>query len=69
VKEKFLKLGTFIAKNGENVRFWEDRWLGNFTLQNRFPSIYCIARRKNDSVVSVMSSVPLNVSVRSAGGS
>jgi hypothetical protein len=64
VNEKFLKLGTFIAKNGENVRFWEDRWLENFTLQNRFTSLYCIARRKNDFVASIMSSTPLNVSFK-----
>jgi hypothetical protein len=63
-KEKFLKLKTFVAKNGKNVKFWEDRWLGNFTLQNRFPYLYCIVRRKNDSVASVMSSVQLDVSFR-----
>jgi hypothetical protein len=38
--------------------------VGNFTLQNRFPSLYCIARRKNDFVASVMSSAPLNVSFK-----
>jgi hypothetical protein len=47
VKEKFLNLGTFTTKNGENARFWEDRWLENFTMQNRSPSLYHIARRKN----------------------
>jgi hypothetical protein len=38
--------------------------LGNFTLQNIFPSLYRIARLKNDSVALIMSSVPLNISFR-----
>jgi len=32
VKDKFLNLGSFQLNNGENIRFWEDKWLGNFTL-------------------------------------
>ena len=46
VKELFLSQGKFVAKSGSNVRFWEDKWLGDFTLQQRFPSLYNIARRK-----------------------
>jgi hypothetical protein len=38
--------------------------LGNFILQNIFPHLYCIVRRKNDSITSVMSSVWLDVSIR-----
>jgi len=32
VKDKFLNLASFQLNNGENIRFWEDKWLGNFTL-------------------------------------
>jgi hypothetical protein len=68
VKEKFLKLETFIAKNGKNVGFWEDRWLVNFTLWNRFPSLYCIVHCKNDSITSIMNLVSLNISSRRGRG-
>lgn len=64
VKELFLSQGKFVAKSGSNVRFWEDKWLGDFTLQQRFPSLYNIARRKHTLVSSVFISVPLNVSFR-----
>jgi hypothetical protein len=46
VKESFLKLGHFKLNNGENIRFWEDKWIENATLQQQFPSLYLIARRK-----------------------
>jgi hypothetical protein len=64
VKEKFLQLGVFTVNNGRNVRFWQDKWLGNFTLQDRYPSLYKIVRRKDAAVSSVFSSVPLNISFR-----
>jgi hypothetical protein len=33
VKESFLSLGHFQLNNGENIWFWEDKWLGNLTLK------------------------------------
>ena len=38
-KQEFLKFGTFIVKDGSQVRFWEDRWLGNITLQEHYPRL------------------------------
>jgi hypothetical protein len=32
VKDLFLSLGHFKLNDGSNLLFWEDRWLGNFTL-------------------------------------
>jgi hypothetical protein len=61
VKETFLSLGHLKLNNGENIRFWEDRWLGNFTLQQQYPPLYAITRRKNVSVSSVFSTIPLNI--------
>lgn len=46
------------------MRFWVDKWLGIFTLQHIYPSMYNIVQRKNVSVASMLSSVPLNVSFR-----
>jgi len=63
-KDQFMNLGVFHVNNGKDIRFWEDRWLGNFTLQQRFPSLYNIVRRRNATVASVFSSTPLNISFR-----
>jgi hypothetical protein len=46
VKESFLSLGKFQLNNDENIRFYEDKWIGNNTLQQQYPSLYSIARRK-----------------------
>ena len=37
VKNDFLKFGTFTIKNGSQVRFWEDIWLGNRPLRQQYP--------------------------------
>ena len=57
VKDRFLSFGT-------NIRFWEDKWLGNFTLHHKYPSLYNIARGHNASIASVFRTVPLNISFR-----
>jgi hypothetical protein len=33
VKDQFLELSIFNIHSGAQVRFWEDKWLGNFTLK------------------------------------
>ena len=50
--------------NGVKVRFWEDKWVVNYSFKDRYPSLYAIVRRRNASIANVMSSVPLNVSFR-----
>jgi hypothetical protein len=62
VKDSFLNLGYFQLGNGHNVRFWEDRWLGNSTLKELYPTLFVITRKKHISVISVFSTVPLNIS-------
>jgi hypothetical protein len=59
-------MGTRIVNNSEQVRFWEDKWVRNYTFKDRFPSLYAIVRRRNSSVANVMPSLPLNVSFRRA---
>jgi hypothetical protein len=58
VKDSFLNLGYFQLGNGHNVRFWEDRWLGNSTLKELYPTLFVITRKKHISVISVFSTVP-----------
>jgi hypothetical protein len=64
VKRDFLKFGTFLIKDGSQVRFWEDRWFENSTLRELYPQLYNLARRKQDTVVAVLSTQPPNVSLR-----
>jgi hypothetical protein len=64
VKDRFLGYGTFQVNNGKNMRFWEDTWTGNTSLQHKYPHLYRIVRHKDISVVSVFSTVPLNISFR-----
>ena len=64
VKDQFLNLGVFHVNNGGTVRFWEDKWLGNFTLKEQYSSLYHIAHRKDTTVATVFERVPLNISFR-----
>ena len=64
VKEVFLRLGQFHLGDGSQIRFWADTWLRGRCLKNRYPILYNIARRKNDTVNVVLSSSPPNISFR-----
>ena len=66
VKEFLMVRGKFLVKNGKHVRFWEDLWVGGVPLMNQFPELYRIARKKHQTVASVLSSYPLNISFRRA---
>jgi hypothetical protein len=64
VKETFLRHGSFHLNNRKQIRFWEDRWLGNQSFQHQYPSLYNLVRKKSATVESVLSMVPLNVYFR-----
>jgi hypothetical protein len=66
IKDSFLSNGCFKVNNGEQTRFWEDKWVGGQSLKSLYPSLYNITRKKNVTVASVLSTVPLNVSFRRA---
>jgi hypothetical protein len=62
IKDTFMGFGSFKVKDGSQTRFWVDTWLGNKPLKNKFPALFNIVRRKQDSVAQVLSSSPLNIS-------
>jgi len=64
VKDTFMSFGTFKVLDGSQIRFWFDTWLGNKPLKDKFPALFNIARRKQDSVATVLATVPLNISFR-----
>jgi hypothetical protein len=38
----FFGLGSFSIKDGSEIRFWKDKWLGNATLREQYPALYSI---------------------------
>ncbi|WVZ94697.1 LOW QUALITY PROTEIN: hypothetical protein U9M48_040562 [Paspalum notatum var. saurae] len=58
VKPDFLRFGTFLVKDGSQVRFWEDTWLDGIPLKDQYPSSYHIARSKFISIAEAMSTSP-----------
>jgi hypothetical protein len=33
-KPDFLQYGSFQIQSGRQIRFWEDKWLGNYSFQH-----------------------------------
>jgi hypothetical protein len=64
VKNDFLKFGTFTIKDESQIRFWEDKWLGNRPLRDQYPQLYNIARKKQDTVAEVLSTEIPSISWR-----
>jgi hypothetical protein len=44
VKEAFLMHGSFRLNNGKQIWFWEDKWIGNYSFKDQYPSLYNIVR-------------------------
>jgi hypothetical protein len=63
-KPDFLWYGSFQIQNAKQIRFWEDKWLGNHSFQHQYPTLYNIIRRKSDTVAKVLSVAPLSISFR-----
>ena len=61
VKDLFLERGRFFICDGSQARFWEDWWIRNEPLMKKYPSLYSIVRKKNETVDKVLSAPPLNV--------
>jgi len=66
VKDFLLARGKFVVKNGKQVRFWEDWWVGHEPLMKQFPGLYNIVRKRNQTIASVFSRIPLNIAFRRA---
>src|SRR5207237_3731232 len=63
-KKHFFRYGSFNIKDGSEIRFWEDKWLGNTTLREQYLALYNIVRHKSDTIATVMESAPPNVTFR-----
>ena len=63
-KKHFFRFGSFNIKDGSEIRFWEDKWIGVATLREQYPALYNIVRHKNDMMATIMETSPPNVSFR-----
>ena len=64
VKTKFFRYGSFYIKDGSEIRFWKDSWLGNQPLREQYPTLYNITRNKSDTIAEVLGPSPPNVFFR-----
>jgi len=64
VKDDFFKRGSFNIGDGLQTRFWEDIWLGDVPLAQQYPSLYNIVQRKDVTVASALSHLPLSIGFR-----
>jgi hypothetical protein len=62
-KKIFFRLGSFFIKDGLGILFWEDRWLGNYTLQEQYPTLNNIVYHKSDTIAKIMETSPPNVTL------
>jgi hypothetical protein len=63
-KKFFFGLGYFSIKDGSEIRFWEDKWLGNATLREQYLALYSIVRHKGDTIAKVMETSPPTMAFR-----
>jgi hypothetical protein len=63
-KKHFFHFGSFLIKDGSQIRFWEDKWLGAATLRKQYPALYSIIRHKGDTIAKVITTSPPVVSFR-----
>ena len=63
-KKYFFRFWSFAIKDGSEIRFWEDIWIGNASLREQYPALYNIVRDKNNTIAQVLSSSPPNILFR-----
>jgi hypothetical protein len=63
-KKHFFGHGTFSIKDGSEIRFWEDNWLGNTSLREQYPALYAIVLHKGDTLAQVLEANPPNMTFR-----
>ena len=63
-KASFFRFGKFAIKDGSQIRFWEDIWLGHTSLSGQYPALYNIVRYKEVTLASVMQTLPPNMTFR-----
>jgi hypothetical protein len=63
-KDQFLTFRNFRLQSGNQIRFWEDKWIGASTLREQYPNLYNLVWKISATVQSIFSTIPLNISFR-----
>jgi hypothetical protein len=64
MKKFFFCHGTFSIKDGSQIHFWEDSWLGNGPLREQYSTLYSIVCPRSDTIAIVMATSPPDVTFR-----
>jgi hypothetical protein len=64
IKDQFLRLGDFQVGDGQNTRFWQDKWLTSRPFCEQFPNLFNTVRIKSALVAEVCLDTNLNLSFR-----
>nr|GEV84782.1 putative ribonuclease H protein At1g65750 family [Tanacetum cinerariifolium] len=64
------KLITYKCGDGKLISFWNDSWMGNFMLRNKYPQLYCLSKNHDGminqfyfSLVGSLTSYNLDISM------
>ena len=52
--ESFSKHLSFIVGEGTRIRFWHDRWIGDYTLKDLYPELYVCSVAKDACIFEVL---------------
>jgi hypothetical protein len=66
IKDLFRSLGRFKLVSGNQIRFWEDTWLGNHAFKHINPNVFNNVRKTHTIIADVSRSSSLNISFRRA---
>ena len=57
-KKYFFPNASFSIKNGSEIRFWKDRWLGQTTIREQYPALYDVVRYKGYTLAKGVGYIP-----------
>jgi hypothetical protein len=63
IKDEVLSKGSFEIKDGTNVRFWDDTWVGDKPLKAQYTNLYNIARDPHAIVSKIKATSPLCITI------
>ena len=63
-EEIFSLLWILLCEDGMEIRFWEEKWLSNFTFREQYPALYNIVQYKGDTIAMVLESSECDVQIR-----
>jgi hypothetical protein len=59
IKDQFLSMSNFKLQDDKQIRFLEDKWLGDSILKEQYPNLYNIVLKKSATVAYIFSTQPL----------